>query len=69
MKFIVVLDSYDGVPVSYLSNGSGDPPRTTLINNAKRFDRKGDAYIALGKIMNKFFFRNFRKAKIAEVEK
>ena len=67
MKYIVVLESYDGIPQSYLSDGSGDPPRTTLVNSAKKFDTKGDAYIALGKTINKFSNRNFNTAKVQEV--
>lgn len=56
MKFIVCLD--DGC---WLADGDGDPPRTLVRENAKRFSTRHKAGLALSAARK---YRPFRRAEI-----
>jgi hypothetical protein len=69
MKYIVALDFNKTIPCIFLADGEGDPARTCIRDNAKRFITEGNAYIALGYAMNRFPFRDFERSKVIQVEK
>jgi hypothetical protein len=67
MKYVVALDFIKTVPCVFLAGGEGDPARTCIMDNAEQFTCEGNAYIALGHVMNSFPFRNFERAKVIQV--
>jgi hypothetical protein len=67
MKYIVQLEKTK-TETQYLYWGNGDPAKMAIIEYAERFSSRGDAYIALGKIMNANPELKFPNAKIIEVE-
>jgi hypothetical protein len=62
--FIVKLEE-DTEGSCYIASGHGDPPRTLVLNNAKRFRSRTRAETALAKARK---FRPFRRAEIIPVD-
>jgi|GEM_PF-5290232 hypothetical protein len=66
MKYIVQLYRSHAGKV-FIEIWEGKLSTTSIIRFAKRFNTRGSAYIAIGKMMNKHQECNFNHAKVIEV--
>ena len=64
MEFMVRLEDTSSGPV-WLSDGEGDPPRTLVVDNAKRFPNRKAALKALIEARK---FRPFRRGHLVDAE-
>ena len=47
--YVVAIETVNGSPTQYLAPWDGDPGRTCILANAKRFSKRSNAYRALEK--------------------
>ena len=63
MEFIIEIEP----ETQWLAPWSGDPGRTCIKENAKRYKTKKAAQAALSRAMNRYSFRSLEHAKIISV--
>jgi len=66
---LLALDKYYLIELEesvWVADWDGDPPRTILKYNAKPYKTKKGAKIALMRILKRFPYRKFPKAKVIE---